>query len=489
MMPDIVSTSQIMSPDSERNNDKEKYWTEILSKTAQERKATAAATKSLSAAEVEELARAVFSEIVPKALDDGVDLLRREKELVLRLIGELSGLGSLLELIASDGVEDVAINTGHIYAYRTKQGWQYIGLAPAGLGSGLRVLIDRAGQRGPTPDYPIADAMLQVMVPGSNGEVTRKGVRVNFIMPPACPYGEIITLRVASYRKPGVISQGESLSRLCETRLPPIARPAFQPIQLPDGDGVLSPQAANYLLSIMVHGGTLIIAGATGSGKTYIAQRILQEMLTYFHPGAIRLFIVEDSNEIVLNGWDGSMQTDTQNIVYTVTRPEVKGGPPPITTYDLIRAALRSRPHGVVIGEARGAEAWELIRAAATGHGHSAFTIHATGAEHVWPRFLQVVRSHPDASLLGDFQIAQSFAEAVTAVVHVERHVQHGQIVREIAEVHPVVEHAAARPAFNFLFKFDMEKNHLLPTGNRPARLGFRAFELGLPDSYFERGR
>jgi len=33
--------------------------------------------------------------------------------------------------------------------------------------------------------------------------------------------------------------------------------------------------------------------------------------------------------------------------------------------YNLIRSALRSRPHGVVIGEARGAEAWELIRAAA----------------------------------------------------------------------------------------------------------------------------
>jgi type IV secretory pathway ATPase VirB11/archaellum biosynthesis ATPase len=239
----------------------------------------------------------------------------------------------------------------------------------------------------------------------------------------------------------------------------------------------------------MVHGGTLIISGATGSGKTFIAQRILQEMLTYFEPGAIRLFVVEDSNEIVLNGWDGNTATNTGNIVYTVTRPEIKGGPPPITTYDLIRAALRSRPHGVVIGEARGAEAWELIRAAATGHGHSSFTIHATGAEHVWPRFLQVVRAHPDASLLGDFQIAQSFAEAVTAVIHVERHVKHGQIVREIAEVYPVVEQVAARPAFNFLFKFDPEKNLLVSTGSRPARPGFRAQELGLPDSYFERGR
>jgi len=268
-----------------------------------------------------------------------------------------------------------------------------------------------------------------------------------------------------------------------------VRRPDFSAINLPLGNGVLSPQAANYLLAIMVHGGTLIISGATGSGKTFIAQKILQEMLTYFPPGAIRLFIVEDSNEIVLNGWDGSTSTDTQNIVYTVTRPEAKGGPPPITTYDLIRAALRSRPHGVVIGEARGAEAWELIRAAATGHGHSAFTIHATGAEHVWPRFLQVVRSHPDATLLGDFQIAQSFAEAVTAVVHVERSGTHGQVVREIAEVYPVVEQVAARPAFNFLFKFDKEKSALVSTGNRPSRMGFRANELGLPDSYFERGR
>lgn len=489
MMPDITNNSLSFPADPAAAARQTSYWIDLLSQTAQQRKAAAAASRSLGPAEVEELARAVFAEIAPRAQDHGVDLYARENELVLRLIGELSGLGKLLELIAAADVEDIAINTGHIYTYRTTEGWRYVGPAASGISSGMRVLIDRAGQRAPTPDYPIADAMLQVMVPGPEGTVIRKGVRVNFIMPPACPYGEIITLRIASYRKPGVIEQGESLSLLCQGRLPPVHRPNFQAIALPTGNGVLTPQAANYLLSIMVHGGTLILSGATGSGKTFIAQRILQEMLTYFEPGTIRLFVVEDSNEIVLNGWDGNTATNTGNIVYTVTRPEIKGGPPAITTYDLIRAALRSRPHGVVIGEARGAEAWELIRAAATGHGHSSFTIHATGAEHVWPRFLQVVRSHPHASLLGDFQIAQSFAEAVTAVVHVERHVAHGQIVREIAEVYPVVEQVAARPAFNFLFRFDPEKNMLASTGNRPARPGFRAHELGLPDSYFERGR
>lgn len=92
---------------------------------------------------------------------------------------------------------------------------------------------------------------------------------------------------------------------------------------------------------------------------------------------------MEDSNEIILNGWNGDGKSDTGNIVYTVTRTEIRGGPPSVTIYDLIRAALRSCPHGVVNGEARDAEAWELIRAVATGHGHSAFIIHASSAECV----------------------------------------------------------------------------------------------------------
>src|SRR5574338_1116859 len=484
MIPDLTQSAVPFAPDNTINKDREAHWVAELSRIAQERKATAAATKTLTPTETEEMARQVYADIAPKAFNEGIDRSPRQNELILRLIGELSGLGQLLELIASPEVEDIAVNMGHIYVYKTKEGWVYAGPATSNIGSGLRVLIDRAGQRAPTPEYPIADAMLQVMVPGPDGHVIRKGVRINFIMSPACPYGEIITLRIASYRRPGAIRQGESLSLLCERRLPPVKRPDFNAINLPVGNGVLSPQAANYLLAIMVHGGTLIISGATGSGKTFIAQKILQEMLTYFPPGAIRLFIVEDSNEIVLNGWDGSMLTDTQNIVYTVTRPDAKGGPPPITTYDLIRAALRSRPHGVVIGEARGAEAWELIRAAATGHGHSAFTIHATGAEHVWPRFLQVVRSHPDAARMSEIQIAQSFAEAVTAAVYIERNHQHGQIVREIVEVSTIVERTAARPSCSPLFNYEAGKG-LLPTGNRPMRPRVRALDLNIPESMF----
>lgn len=480
MVFDIAGQTLKPAQDGPSSDQQERWW-QKLAEEGRARKAVAARQKNMTSTEVEALAREVFEAVREQAVDAG---FRLPEEFLLRLIGELSGMGPLLELIARSDIEDIAINLGHIYVYTTQAGWEHVGAAPDGIGDALRVMIDRAGQRAPTPDYPIADAMLQVMVPLGDGDVRRKGVRINYIMAPASPYGDTITLRVSNYRTAGDLQEG-SLALLCQKRLPPIPRPAFHAKDFPRGNGLLTPEAANYLLAVMVHGGTLVIAGTTGSGKTFVGQRILQEMLDYYPRGAIRLFIVEDSNEIILNGWNGDGASDTGNIVYTVTRPEIRGGPPPVTMYDLIRAALRSRPHGVVIGEARGAEAWELIRAAATGHGHSAFTIHATSAEHVWPRFLQVVQAHPDAARMSEVQIAQSFAEAVTAAVYIERNHEHGQIVREIVEVSPIVERSAARPSFSPLFRFSAERG-LQPTGNRPMRAGFRASDLGLDEGLFQ---
>lgn len=477
--PFELSDRSIRTVQLEENPDQiDRLWEEMLTE-GQARKAARSVQKNLSALEIEQLAREVFDTIAQRNIQTGQQL---PEVFLTRLVGELSGLGSLLELIAIPDVEDIAINLNHIYLYRTSAGWQPAGRISPGLGDAIRVLMDRAGQRTPTPDFPIVDAMLQVMVPTKNGQVERKGLRVNYIMPPASPYGDLITLRVSRY------AAGESvgMGQLCLQRLPPVLRPAFTPANFPDGDGLLTPAAANYLLSVMVHGGTLIIAGTTGSGKTYVAQRILQETLRFFEEGAIRLFVIEDANELVLNGWSGDPETDTGNVVYTVTRSEVRGGPPPVTMYDLIRAALRARPHGIIIGESRGAEAWELVRAAATGHGYSAFTIHATSAEHVWARFFQVVQAHPDAQRLQDHQIAQSFAEAVCAVVYIERNPGEGQVIREIAEVSPVIERAAGKPAFTPLFERPSGQP-LSPTGNRPARPGYRTRELGLPDSFFHR--
>ena len=133
-----------------------------------------------------------------------------------------------------------------------------------------------------------------------------------------------------------------ALHSSARNRLPPVPRPRFDPKNFPRGNGILTPEAANYLLSVMVHGGTLVIAGTTGSGKTFVGQRILQEMLIITR--AVRsVYLLWKIVMKLLNGWNGDGKSDTGNIIYTVTRPEIRGGPPPVTMYDLIRSALRSR--------------------------------------------------------------------------------------------------------------------------------------------------
>jgi hypothetical protein len=86
---------------------------------------------------------------------------------------------------------------------------------------------------------------------------------------------------------------------------------------------------------------------------------------------------------------------------------------------------------------------------------------------------------------MSEAQIAQSFAEAVTAAVYIERNPQQGQVVREIVEVSPIVERTAARPSFSPLFRFEAGRG-LLPTGNRPMRAGFRATDLNISESIFK---
>jgi Flp pilus assembly CpaF family ATPase len=485
-MFNVSAASQKMSTElgaAAQREVRSQQWIETLFEEARAKYASQATKQAIEGSTLEAFVREIFENVNKRALDaDGITLA---DDLVLSVMGDLSGLGPLMTILADDEVEDIAITLGVVYIYKTFSGWEYYDRAAANIFSALRVLIDRAHQHAPTPDYPISDAMLTQMVPGRDGILRRKGLRINFIAPPVSPYGEIVTIRISNFRE-RLDSQQANLALLCESRLPPVPRRAFKPIDFPRGEGALSPEAANYLLSVMVRGGTMIIAGATGSGKTYIATRVLQEMLNFFRPGEIRLFIIEDSNEIVLNGWDGNAQTDTQNIIYTVTRPEIPDGPRPVTMYDLIRAALRSRPHGLIIGEARGAEAWEFVRATATGHGHSIFTIHATSAEHVWSRFMQVIQAHPDIKDVNEFKIAEQFAQAISTIVYIERNSAQGQVIKEIVEVQSVVEQIAARPAMLPLFRFDPKLNKLLPTGNRPNRPGFRCEDLGIPRDYFK---
>ena len=233
-------TDQAIKPTIDEHNDDELHrWWETLLEEGRAEKATQARQGHLSTTDIEALARDVFDKVQEKAASQGLVL---PEEYLTRLIGELSGLGPLLALIARPDVEDIAINLGHIYIYTTGQGWEYATAAPPSVGDALRVLIDRAAQRPPSPDHPVSDAMLQVMVPVPGQGIRRKGLRINYIMPPASPYGDTITIRVSNYRTKEEYQGRESLAFLCQNRLPPVKRPPFSPVDFPQGNGVITPE-------------------------------------------------------------------------------------------------------------------------------------------------------------------------------------------------------------------------------------------------------
>ncbi len=107
----------------------------------------------------------------------------------------------------------------------------------------------------------------------------------------------------------------------------------------------------------------ILIAGQTGSGKTTFLASLLQHIVRE-QGEREHLMIIEDTAELLIDGPMVTSMISTQALSYR----------------DALRASLRHRPTRLIVGEARGAEALDAIKAGATGHG-LLLTIHANTAE------------------------------------------------------------------------------------------------------------
>ena len=98
-----------------------------------------------------------------------------------------------------------------------------------------------------------------------------------------------------------------------------------------------------------------MVSGGTSSGKTTFLNALSQ-----YIPEDERVITIEDSAELQIQG--------VCNLVRLETRNSNMEGVMPITIRDLIRSALRMRPDRIVVGECRGAEAFDMLQALNTGH-------------------------------------------------------------------------------------------------------------------------
>ena len=134
---------------------------------------------------------------------------------------------------------------------------------------------------------------------------------------------------------------------------------------------VISSSNADALSEAIKSRKNILIVGGTGSGKTTLANACLEVVAQ----SGDRVLILEDTREL---------RCAAQDCVALRTQPLVKMA-------DLVRSTLRLRPDRIIVGEVRGGEALDLLKAWSTGHPGGIATVHANSAADGLDRLEQLV--------------------------------------------------------------------------------------------------
>jgi len=175
----------------------------------------------------------------------------------------------------------------------------------------------------------------------------------------------------------------------------------------------LEPMDAVLLREAVLARRNVVVAGSADAGKTTFVNALLHHLLVE-RPSERLVVIEEEARELELEG---------RNVVRLLTR----------SGYDareLLRIALRENPSRIILGEARGAECYDWLRAANTGHSGGLLTLHANSARDVVERMADMVA---EAGVKPNPRRIARTVDLVVFLVHDEASGR--RRVREIVEV------------------------------------------------------
>ena len=154
-----------------------------------------------------------------------------------------------------------------------------------------------------------------------------------------------------------------------------IRKPAVAVFTLDDyvTTGIMTAEQATALRGGVAARANILVAGGTSTGKTTLTNALLAEVAKT----SDRVVIIEDTREL---------QCAAPNLVAMRTKD---GG---ASLSDLVRSSLRLRPDRIPIGEVRGSEALDLLKAWGTGHPGGVGTIHAGTALGALRRLEQLIQ-------------------------------------------------------------------------------------------------
>jgi len=284
------------------------------------------------------------------------------------VLAEIFGLGPLEPLLSDPTVTEILVNApDKVFVER------YGRLEPAGVRFTDKAHVVRVIQRiamrvGRRIDEssPMVDARLA------------DGSRVNAVLPPLTLDSPVLSIRRFSQ----VFTADELIARQSATA-----------------------EIMTFLETAVRCKVNILVSGGTGAGKT-----TLLNVLSEYIPPTERLVTIEDAAELQLR---------QPHVVRMETRSSNMEGQGQVTQRDLLRNALRMRPDRIILGEARGAEAVDMLQAMNTGHEGSLTTVHANGTRDALARIeLMVGLAGVDinAAVLRGY-----IANAFTLIVHVSR--------------------------------------------------------------------
>ncbi len=202
----------------------------------------------------------------------------------------------------------------------------------------------------------------------------------------------------------------------------------------------------------------ILITGGTGAGKTSTLN-----VLSSYIPRDERIVTVEDAVELRLN---------QPHVLQLESRPPNIENKGEVSIRDLVRNALRMRPDRIVVGEARGAEALDMLQAMNTGHEGSLSTLHANSPRDALSRLeTMVLMAGMDLPLRA---IREQISSAIDLVIHLARLRDGSRRFTHITEIEGMEGDVITLQDI-FLFDYSMGRDsrgrflgHLKPTGIRP---------------------
>lgn len=309
---------------------------------------------------------------------------REQLQLADEIADDMTGYGPLRPLLLDQTINDIMVNgPSNIYVER---GGKLERVAVrfrdndhiASVGQKIAAQVGRrVDESSPMVDCRLPD-----------------GSRVNIIFPPLAIHSPCISIRkFPSHRLDiaGMIANGSMNAAM----------------------GQLLEIAARSRLNILVSGGT-------GSGKTTLLNAMSQ-----FIDHSERIVTIEDAAEL---------QLQQPHVISLETRPPSIEGTGLVTQRDLLWNALRMRPDRIIVGEVRGAEAFDMLQAMNTGHDGSVSTVHANSTRDALTRIENMVQM--GQVNLPSRAIRSQVVAALDIIVQIER-MRDGQ--RRIVQISEVI--------------------------------------------------